>query len=80
MNQQKSMTISPTSWFLFSETNEPLGQIYRSGDEAIPAIGDRITNGAKWNSVEVVEFTELRASCGMRRFRVTARILDQELP
>ena len=76
MIRSESGLIPTTSWFLFSETNEPLGQTYRRGEEAIPAIGDVITNGASWNSAEVVEFTELPASCGTRRFRVTARVLD----
>ena len=65
-----------TVWFLCSENKEPLGQIYRRGEEAVPVVGARLSNGARWNSAEVVGFTELRPSCAMRRFQVVIRVIS----
>ena len=61
-------------WFLYSEENEPLGQIYRGRKEAVPAIGARLTNSGKWETAEVVDFSELAATCEMRRFQVIVRV------
>ena len=57
-------------WFLFSDKGEPLGQVYRSGDEAIPEVGATIDAVAGLKAARVVEFQELRATCAIRRFRV----------
>ena len=65
-----------TLWFLYSECGEPLGQEYRSGEEAVPSVGARLDNSARWKSAEVVEFSELRATCSMRRFRVVMRVME----
>ena len=65
-----------TLWFLYTEGGEPLGQVYRSGEEAVPSVGARLDDGALWKSVEVVEFSELRATCSMRRFRVVVRVTE----
>ena len=63
-------------WFLFSEDDEPRGQVYRGNEDAIPTLGTRLTDGKKWKIAEVVRFEELRASCGMRRFRVVVRVVQ----
>ena len=70
--QERSIT---TTWFLYTEDREPMGKIFRSGEEALPCIGARLTNGAKWSAAEVVSFKELAAACDMRRFEVTIRLL-----
>ena len=61
-------------WFLYSEDDSPLGQVYRSQDDTMPAIGSQLADGERWNSAEVVSFEELATSCAMRRFRVVVRI------
>ena len=61
-------------WFLVSEDGEPLGQVYRRQHEIAPTVGTELANGAGWTTAEIVEFTELRPSCGMRRFRVVVRV------
>ncbi|MCH7745888.1 MAG: hypothetical protein IIC84_07445 [Chloroflexi bacterium] len=75
MAEQQEATM-PTVWFLYSEDGEPLGQVYRRGEEAIPVEGVRITNGAKWKSAEVLSFSELTSTCAMRRFRVVVRLVE----
>ena len=65
-----------TLWFFYSEGGEPLGQVYRSGEGAVPSVGSRLDNVARWKSAEVVEFSELRATCSMRRFRVVVRVIE----
>ena len=72
----RSTCLPVTLWFLYSEGGEPLGQVYRSGEESIPSVGARIDNGARWKSAAVVEFSELRATCSMRRFRVVVRVTE----
>ena len=61
-------------WFLYSETEEPLGQTYRKGEDAVPAAGDRVEHGDR--RFEVVSHAELRTSCAMRRFKVIVRTAD----
>jgi len=62
------MMNASATWFLKSEDGKPLGQVYRDpGDPPLAA-------GAQVNGIgKVVRFTELGASCGMRRFEVTVR-------
>lgn len=62
-------------WFLYAEAGQPLGQVYRSREEAVPAPGARLANGPSWRSVEVVRFIELASTCALRRFRVVVRVL-----
>lgn len=57
-------------WFLYSEDDVALGSIYRSGH---PEIGAKIENGPEFKSAQVVSFTELRATCANRRFKVVVR-------
>ena len=61
-----------TTWFLYSEDDVPLGRIYRSND---PQVEARVEDGPGFASAEVVNFTELRATCAMRRFKVVVRVL-----
>lgn len=63
-------------WFVVSEQGEPLGQLYRGPDEAEPVIGASVVNGAKWRQAEVVESTELRSTCRMRRFSVVLKVVE----
>ncbi len=66
-------TVTAT-WFLKSEENEPLGQVYRAADEAVPTAGAGITSKAAWSSGEIVGFSELRPTCELRRFEVIVRV------
>ncbi len=64
------------AWYLKSEGNEPLGQVYRSGDDAVPEPGALVTDGAGSSRARIVRFRELGATCAMRRFEVIVRPLD----
>jgi len=60
-----------TTWFLYSEAEDaPLGSIYR---KSLPEVGARIEERQGMPPAEVVSFTELRATCAMRRFKVVVR-------
>ena len=61
-----------TTWFLYSEDDVPLRRIYRS---RVPQVEARVEDGPGFASAEVVSFTELRATCAMRRFKVVVRVL-----
>ena len=66
------MMNASATWFLKSEEGQPLGQVYR--DPGDPPL----TEGAQVDGIgEVVRFTELGASCGMRRFEVVVRPATQ---
>ena len=67
---------SSSTWFLYSEDGEPLGQVFRARSEAIPSVGVQLADGAQWNTATVMSFEELRQSCGLRRFRVVLRLLS----
>ena len=67
MSEREETCLPTTVWYLFDEDDKPLGQIYRPG---FPEEGLRFEKG------EVVSFTELRATCAMRRFRVIVRTLS----
>lgn len=64
------------SWFLVSEDGAPLGQIYCKDGRIEPTVGETLENGQKWKRAEVLSFEELRASCGMRRFRLVVRVIE----
>jgi hypothetical protein len=64
------------SWFVKSEGGEPLGQIYRGEEAAVPSPGSVLTTEAKWRSAEVVSFRELGPTCSIRRFAVVVRVLE----
>ena len=61
-----------TTWFLYSEDDVPLGRVYR---RSAPQVEAQIEDGPGFASAEVVSFTELRATCAMRRFKVVVRVL-----
>ena len=68
-----SQTCIPTvTWFLSNEDGRPVGQIRRS---EIPAVGMSFASDGKFEEAEIIEVTELRPSCAMRRFKVIARII-----
>ena len=73
MSGEHDTCLPVAAWFLYSEAEEPLGQMYQKnrGGDAIPAAGDRLEHEGRL--FEVVRYTELRASCAMRRFRVVVR-------
>ena len=62
-------SVSPSAaWFLYSESGEPMGRVYRqTEDEAEPAPGER------FRMLEVVSFEALSSACILRRFRVVVR-------
>ena len=64
------------AWFLVSEDGAPLGQVYCKDGRIEPILGEVLENGQKWKRAEVLSFEELRASCGMRRFRIVVRIIE----
>ncbi len=64
------------AWFLVSEESAPLGQIYPTDGRIEPSIGETLESGGTWRRAEVLRFEELRASCGMRRFRIVVRVIE----
>ena len=79
IDENMQLDIRDSHWFhvrdVYAEDGEPLGQVYRSGEGAVPSVGARLDDDARWKSAEVVEFSELRATCSMRRFRVVLRVI-----
>lgn len=67
-----STCLPTTTWFLYSEEDVPLGRVYRSG---APEVDVLIQDGPGLATAQVVSFTELRATCAMRRFKVIVRVL-----
>ena len=61
-------------WYLYSEADEPLGQIYRGETNAVPEVGAQLTDGGRWEHAEIVDVRELAPTCAMRRFRVVVRV------
>jgi len=68
-----STCLPATTWFLYSEEDVPLGRVYRSG---VPQVDVQIEEGPAFAVAQVVSFTELRATCAMRRFKVVVRVLS----
>lgn len=73
MINREETCLPTTVWYMFDEEDEPLGQIYRPG---FPESGSKVEGGARFETGEIVAFTELRATCSMRRFRVVVRVLS----
>jgi hypothetical protein len=72
---RKPETCLPVAaWFLFSERNEPLGQVYRRKGEEVPMVGDALSAPPKVESAVIIAFEELRSTCAMRRFRVVLKL------
>ena len=61
-----------TTWFLYTEEDVPVGSVYR---KSLPEVGDRIEESEDFEAATVVSFTELRATCAMRRFKVVVQPL-----
>lgn len=76
MSGEQRTCLPVAVWFLYSETEEPLGQTYRRGEDAVPAAGVPLEHAG--HRFEVVSHAELRASCAMRRFKVIVRRADAE--
>ena len=73
MTDSTDTCLPTTQWFLYSEADDkPLGSIYRKSP---PEVGGRIEATGAIEASEVVSFTELRATCAMRRFKVVVRPL-----
>jgi len=70
MTDSTETCLPTTQWYLYSEDDEPLGSIYRS---ALPEVGATIEDRPGFEAAQVVSFSELRATCAMRRFRVVVR-------
>jgi hypothetical protein len=73
MTSETPTCLPTTAWFLFDEDGQALGQVYK---KALPQAGVPIDGGPRFEAAVVVEFTELQATCAMRRFRVVVRILS----
>lgn len=70
-NNAGETCLPTTTWFLYSEADDaPLGIIRR---KSLPEVGARIEERPGIPAAEVVSFTELRATCAMRRFKVVVR-------
>ena len=61
-----------TTWFLYTEEDVPVGSVYR---ESLPEVGAQIEEREDFEAATVVSFTELRATCAMRRFKVVVQPL-----
>ena len=73
MSTKPDTCLPTTTWYLFLEDVEPLGQIYRCG---VPEVNAEIQGREHFQTARVVSFTELRATCAMRRFRVVLRVIS----
>ena len=73
MSTKPDTCLPTTTWYLFSEDGESLGQIYRRG---VPEVDTEIQGREHFQTGRVVSFSELRATCAMRRFRVVVRVLS----
>ncbi len=73
MSGRPETCLPTTTWYLFSEQDDPLGQAYRA---SVPEVDARIERGQGFEIARVVSFSELRATCAMRRFRVVVRVLS----
>ena len=70
MSDSVDTCLPTTTWFLYSEDDQPRGSIYR---RSLPEVGAQIEEREGFTAAQVVSFTELRATCAMRRFKVVVR-------
>ena len=70
MSDSVDTCLPTTTWFLYSEDDKPQGRIYR---KSLPEVGARVEEREGFTAAQVVSFTELRATCAMRRFKVVVR-------
>ncbi len=71
-NNPPETCLPTTTWFLYTEEDVPVGSVYR---KSLPEIGDSIEEREDFEAAKVVSFTELRATCAMRRFKVVVQPL-----
>jgi len=71
LSEATETCLPTTSWFLYSEDDDPLGRIFRKG---VPEAGVQLEGGPGYPAGQIVSFTELRATCAMRRFKVVLRL------
>ena len=69
-NNPPETCLPTTTWFLYSEDDQPMGSIYR---KYLPEAGVQIDEREGFAAAQVVSFTELRATCAVRRFKVLVR-------
>ena len=70
MTDSVETCLPTTQWYLYSEDDEPLGNVYR---RALPEVGATIEGRPGFEAALVLSFSELRATCAMRRFRVVVQ-------
>ncbi|MCH7841496.1 MAG: hypothetical protein J4N75_12810 [Chloroflexi bacterium] len=73
MSDSVDTCLPTTIWFLYSEEDAPMGSIYRKN---LPEVGAQVEEREGFADAQVVSFTELRATCAMRRFKVVVRPLS----
>ncbi len=69
-NNPPETCLPTTTWFLYTEEDVPVGSVYR---KSLPEVGAQIEESQDFEAATVVSFTELRATCAMRRFKVVVR-------
>ena len=72
MSELQETCLPTTTWFLYSEDDDPLGTIYRS---SLPEVGAHVEAGPGFNDALIMNVAELQATCSMRRFRVDVRVI-----
>ena len=72
MSDSVDTCLPTTIWFLYSEEDAPMGSIYRKN---LPEVGAQVEERQGFTAAQVVSFTELRATCATRRFKVVVRPL-----
>ena len=77
MTSQPDNCLPVAIWFLYTETDEPLGRVYRSGNDLLPSPGVLLEDAERWGRAEVIAYEELRPTPteSGRRFKVMVRIL-----
>lgn len=75
MTTHTTRPVPAAVWYLVSDAGAALGQTYRGKHEDEPHPGERLSGDARWEGATVVSFTELAATCMMRRFRVVVRLV-----
>ncbi len=71
-NNPADTCLPTTTWFLYTEEDVPVGSVYR---KSLPEVAAEIEERQDFEAATVVSFTELRATCAMRRFKVVVRPL-----
>ena len=77
MSDDPDTCLPTTTRYLFSEENELLSPTYRRGD---PEVGVQIDGSRRFETARVLSFSELRATCAMRRFRMVVPARGWPMP